>query len=264
MSHAASGVAWNTVAGDPLDTDGAHYELFFGYRDEAAFAAQVEQLVADRFASRLAAKDHTLWGHGRRGRVGQAARLGRPVQDLAAAGRPDRGPARGAPRPGPDPDRALRHGRLLARPGGDLRRGRCRARRARLLGPRLRAHGHRQRPGPHRRGRLVEVRRHRRDRQSAPRLREGVLGRRHRRARADHRGHRPGVPARPVRHRGRLPRLPRRPHGRRALLGADGVRPGAERAGRRRHRRAARRRPRRSAATSSRTPSTTPACAWAP
>ena len=62
MSHAASGVAWNTVAGDPLDTDGAHYELFFGYRDEAAFAAQVEQLVADRFASRLAAKDHTLWG----------------------------------------------------------------------------------------------------------------------------------------------------------------------------------------------------------
>jgi glucose-6-phosphate isomerase len=62
VSHAASSVAWNTVAGDPLDTDDAHYELFFGYRDEAAFAAQVEQLVADRFASRLATKDHTLWG----------------------------------------------------------------------------------------------------------------------------------------------------------------------------------------------------------
>jgi glucose-6-phosphate isomerase len=47
--------AWNTVAGDG-------YELFFGYRDEAAFAAQVQQLVEERFASRLAAKDHTLWG----------------------------------------------------------------------------------------------------------------------------------------------------------------------------------------------------------
>jgi len=47
--------AWNTVAGEG-------YELFFGYRDEAAFAAQVQQLVDERFASRLAAKDPTLWG----------------------------------------------------------------------------------------------------------------------------------------------------------------------------------------------------------
>jgi len=62
VTHAARSVAWNTVTGDPLDAEGAHYELFFGYRDEAAFAAQVEQLVADRFASRLGAKDHTLWG----------------------------------------------------------------------------------------------------------------------------------------------------------------------------------------------------------
>ncbi len=53
-----SATAWNTVSGD----DAAPYELFFGYRDEAAFAAQVEQLVADRVASRMAAKDHTLWG----------------------------------------------------------------------------------------------------------------------------------------------------------------------------------------------------------
>jgi hypothetical protein len=60
VSHAANSVAWNTVAGDPLDADGPHYELFFGYRDEAAFAAQVEQLVADRFAIRLAAKDLDL------------------------------------------------------------------------------------------------------------------------------------------------------------------------------------------------------------
>src|SRR6185436_11234601 len=54
-STAEAGTAWNTVAGQG-------FELFFGYRDEAAFAAQVEQLVADRFASRLGAKDPTLWG----------------------------------------------------------------------------------------------------------------------------------------------------------------------------------------------------------
>jgi glucose-6-phosphate isomerase len=53
-------VAWNTVAGD--ESEHPRFELFFGYRDEAAFAAQVEQLVHERFASRLAAKDHTLWG----------------------------------------------------------------------------------------------------------------------------------------------------------------------------------------------------------
>jgi glucose-6-phosphate isomerase len=62
VSHSANSVAWNTVAGDPLGADGPHYELFFGYRDEAAFARQVEALVAGRFASRLAGKDHTLWG----------------------------------------------------------------------------------------------------------------------------------------------------------------------------------------------------------
>jgi glucose-6-phosphate isomerase len=54
-SPAGAGRAWNTVAGDG-------FELFFGYRDEAAFAAQVEHLVAERFASRLGARDHTLWG----------------------------------------------------------------------------------------------------------------------------------------------------------------------------------------------------------
>jgi glucose-6-phosphate isomerase len=52
---AHQGTAWNHVAGEG-------YELVFGYRDEAAFAAQVEQLVADRFASRLGARDQTLWG----------------------------------------------------------------------------------------------------------------------------------------------------------------------------------------------------------
>jgi glucose-6-phosphate isomerase len=74
-------IAWNTVEGDPL---GAHYELFFGYRDEAAFAAQVRQLVADRFASRLAAKDHTLWGSA--AEEESAKRLG--WVDLSATSRP--------------------------------------------------------------------------------------------------------------------------------------------------------------------------------
>jgi glucose-6-phosphate isomerase len=47
--------AWNTTAGDG-------YELFFGYRDEAAYAGAVERLVADGVAGKLAAKDPTLWG----------------------------------------------------------------------------------------------------------------------------------------------------------------------------------------------------------
>jgi glucose-6-phosphate isomerase len=55
VTEAPAGTAWNTVAGHP-------FELFFGYRDQAAFASQVQQLVADRFASRMAARDHTLWG----------------------------------------------------------------------------------------------------------------------------------------------------------------------------------------------------------
>jgi glucose-6-phosphate isomerase len=86
VTHAGgAATAWNTVAGDPLLTaGGAQYELFFGYRDEAAFAAQVEQLVADRFASRLAAKDHTLWGTA--AEEESAKRLG--WVDLSATSRP--------------------------------------------------------------------------------------------------------------------------------------------------------------------------------
>ena len=178
-----------------------HYELFFGYRDEAAFAAQVEQLVADRFASRLAAKDHTLWGQA--AEEESAKRLG--WVDLShtspAARRRDRRAPRRAARPGLDPRRALRHGRLVARARGDLRRRRRRARRARLLRPRLRAHGAIDNDLAHT---VVvvssQVRRHGRDRQPAPGLREGLRRRRHRPPRADRRRHRPGLPARPVRH----------------------------------------------------------------
>ena len=90
------GTAWNTVAGD---AGAAPYELFFGYRDEAAFAAQVEQLVADRVASRLAAKDHTLWGEA--AEEESAKRLGWVdlVHHLAAAGRRDRGRCATSSRP---------------------------------------------------------------------------------------------------------------------------------------------------------------------
>ncbi len=77
--------AWNTVAADPSSAGGGtHFELFFGYRDEAAYAAQVEQLVADRFASRLAAKDHTLWGQA--AEEESAKRLG--WVDLSTTSRP--------------------------------------------------------------------------------------------------------------------------------------------------------------------------------
>ena len=88
---------------------------------------------------------------------------------------------------------------------------------------------------------LQQVRRHRRDRQPAARLRAGVPRRRHRPGRADRRRHRPRLAAGAVGPRGRLPRLPRRPRRRRPLLRAHRVRAGAQRPGRRRHRRAARR-----------------------
>jgi glucose-6-phosphate isomerase len=47
--------AWNEVRSGT-------FHLRFGYPDEAAFASGVEALVADRVASRIAARDSTLWG----------------------------------------------------------------------------------------------------------------------------------------------------------------------------------------------------------
>ncbi|MCW2762494.1 MAG: glucose-6-phosphate isomerase [Marmoricola sp.] len=46
---------WSTTADDG-------FELFFGYRDEAAFSSAVEQLVSDGVASGIAKRDGTLWG----------------------------------------------------------------------------------------------------------------------------------------------------------------------------------------------------------
>ena len=180
-------------------------------------------------------------GRGGRGRVRQAPRLGRPVGPVAAPGGGDRHAARGAARPGPDPGRALRHGRLLVGPRGHLRCLGSSARRPGLLRPRLRPCGHRQRPRAHGGRGVVQVGWHRRDRQPAAGLREGLRGRRHRPPRADRGGDRSRLAARHLRDRGRLPRLPRRPVGRRQVLCAHGVRPGAERARGRRHRRPPRR-----------------------
>jgi glucose-6-phosphate isomerase len=49
--------AWNTTRADDVP-----YELFFGYTDEQEYASTVEQLVAARVASGIAAQDPTLWG----------------------------------------------------------------------------------------------------------------------------------------------------------------------------------------------------------
>ncbi len=46
---------WSTAAGDG-------FELFFGYRDEAAFSSAVETLVTDGVASGIAKRNATLWG----------------------------------------------------------------------------------------------------------------------------------------------------------------------------------------------------------
>ncbi|GAA1996234.1 glucose-6-phosphate isomerase [Nocardioides kribbensis] len=43
-------------------TEGEGFSLSFGYRDERAYADLVQQLVTDRVASGIAARDRTLWG----------------------------------------------------------------------------------------------------------------------------------------------------------------------------------------------------------
>ena len=118
-----------------------------------------------------------------------------------------------------------------------------------------------ERPGPHRAGRVEQVRRHGRDRLAPACLREGLHRRGHRPQAADRRGHRPGLAAAADGRGGRLPQgVPGRPERRRPVQRADRVRPGAVRAGRRRHRRAARRGRRGLAGAGQRRPATTRAC----
>ena len=208
----------------------------------------VEQLVADKVASRIAAQDATLWGRRRRGGGRQAAGLGGALRVV---------PRRWSPRSRRSAcelrEQGVSHVVLCGMGGSSLAPEVICATagveltvldssdpdfvRAATRGPARR---------DRRRG-VQQVRRHGRDRQPAARLREGVRRRRDRPRRADRRRHRPRLAARGVGPGGRLPGLPRRPERRRPLLRADRVRAGAQRPGRRRHRRACSTRPRRSA-----------------
>ena len=226
------------------------------------YASVVEQLVADGVASGIAAAGRHPVGPGRRVRGGQAARLGRlPVETSRDARQRHRGAARSS-----TASEGLTRVVLCGMGGSSLApEVICAAAGvelvvARLLRPRLRARRARGPAGRDRRRGLQQVRRHRRDRQPAARLREGVPRRRDRAGRADRGRDRPGLAAGEVGARGRLPRLPGRPGRRRPLLGAHGVRPGAQRAGRRRHRRRCSTRPRRSGRPWRPTTSTTPGC----
>ncbi|HYF72063.1 MAG TPA: glucose-6-phosphate isomerase [Nocardioides sp.] len=74
---------WHIARGD-------HYELHVGYRDEAAYVAALRELVEDKVASRLAARDHTLWGEAaeaesskRLGWVGLSAASRSMISDIA-------------------------------------------------------------------------------------------------------------------------------------------------------------------------------------
>ena len=136
-------------------------------------------LVADQVASRLFAQDHTLWGEAAEAESAKRLawtglpRTSRHLVGEVAALRDELAADRLRPR------RALRDGRLLARARGHLRDGRRAHRRPRLLRPRRRPRRP-DRPRPHRRRRVEQVRLHRRDRQPAPGVRAGLPRRRHR------------------------------------------------------------------------------------
>ncbi len=205
-----------------------------------AIAAHVPTLVADQFASGLFAQDATLWGPEAEPEAAKRLVVGRAAALVASPGGRDRGAARRARlRRGRRPRRALRHGRLVARPRGDLRDRRRRADRAGLQRPRPGPRPPRRtgstapsswcRRSPARRSRPTPS-----AGRSWPRYEAGIDPK----TRARHRD-RPRQPARQLGPRRRLPRGQRRPRRRWPLLRAHRVRAGAERAGRRRHRRAA-------------------------
>ena len=207
-----------------------------------AVAAHVPQLVADQVASRLFAKDPTLWGPAAEAESAKRLVLGRPPPDLAAPRRRGRRAARRARRDGLD--RVV----LCGMGGSSLAPEVICATAGVQLVVLDSSDPDVVRAALADLDRTVVVvssksRLHRRDRQPAAGLRaapsrdagiDPTDAHRHR--------HRPRQPARRERPRGRLPRRQRRPRRRRPLLRADRVRAGAERPGRRRHRGAARRR----------------------
>ena len=72
--------AWNT-------TSGPGFTLFFGYPEEASYAEAVQRLVDERIASRIAARDETVWGPAAEAEAGkrlgwvQLASTSRPLVD---------------------------------------------------------------------------------------------------------------------------------------------------------------------------------------
>jgi glucose-6-phosphate isomerase len=56
MTADPTATSWNTTSAAD------NFELYFGYRDEAAYADAVQQLVDDQVASKISAQDPTLWG----------------------------------------------------------------------------------------------------------------------------------------------------------------------------------------------------------
>ena len=258
------GPGMSDPAGAPSRSrDGAAFELFFGYPDEAAYAAVVEGLVADRVASGIAAQDGTLWGPDAESEASKRlswVALPEASRELVTEIAALRG--RAAP--------AGRHRIVLCGMGGSSLAPEviCGAAGVELdvldssdpdfvrtaLEDRL---ADTAIVVSSKSGGTVETDSQRRAFEKAftdaginPAERIIVV--------TD-----PGLPARGVGARRRLPRLPRRPRRRRPLLRADRLRAGAQRAGRRRRRRAARRRRRRSGRPSRPTPPTTPGCASA-
>ena len=99
--------------------------------------AHVPPLVEDGFAGRLFAQDPTLWGPDAEEEAGQAARPGSACPHVSRRwSARSRRCAASSTRAGRRPRRAVRHGRLVAGPRGDLRDVRRRADRARLQQPR--------------------------------------------------------------------------------------------------------------------------------
>ncbi len=182
-----------------------------------------------------------LVGAGCRIGSGEAARLGRSGRHLAATGRADPRAAQEAAGLRCHPLRPGGHGRIVVGSRGHHPHLRCCADGARLHRSRSGARGPRRPPDRDRRDHLVEVGVDARDRQPEAHLRGVFPQRRHRSDGAHHRRHRPRFAPRQLGARRRISGVQRRPERRRPLLGADGLRPRAERPRRCRHRQPARR-----------------------
>ena len=191
---------------------------------------------------RLAAKDPTLWGPDAESEA--SIRLGwvdLPADVAPTAGR-DRRAARRAVVRGHRPGRALRHGRLVPRAGGDLADVRGAAGRSSTRPTRTssvaRSAGTCRRPSS---SCPASPAAPSRPTASAAHSRQAFEDAGHRRRRRDRRRHRPRLRPREAGPRAGYRRVSSPTRRRRSLQRPHRVRAGPDRAGRRRHRRAARR-----------------------